>query len=418
MHFFYGKLNIHTIFFVKRNILVKSYIYFLTIGIIFLFSCSKETEKTIEREDLFSLSYGSFEDEFNISSLEEKNSNYLNSQIFMKDGFFYISVSNSKKVLKFTSFGDLLSIYYNPQYNVAPSRINEKKEEALSTLNAVEYPFNYPTLITVTDEKSLYVVDNLEEERLEYDFEEDIGLQNIVLHFNEKGEFIDYIGQEGYGGSPFPPIKKLFCNKNNEIVVICKVKEDMRLYYYNDRGILVHKYSIPLLSLPKIYKDESSVYKNIDISFPSFDKDIIYVKVDYYLEEIDPASNVRRGIEFDKSMLHIFDRKEKSYIKNIELPFYEDIGVIGGEQVKFKKIYELIDITKDEKCFFITPNNKHYALSIFDIKNSRNYKHNLDIPPFLYGTFCACEEDFLCALFSLKDKVQLSWWHTEKLIQK
>ena len=51
---------------------MKSYIYFLTIGIIFLFSCSKETEKTIEREDLFSLSYGSFEDEFNISSLEEK----------------------------------------------------------------------------------------------------------------------------------------------------------------------------------------------------------------------------------------------------------------------------------------------------------------------------------------------------------
>ena len=70
----------------------------------------------MEREDLFHLKYGSFEDELNLSRFYEKEENVA-SQIFMKDGFFYISNSEAKKVMKFTSFGDLLSLYYNPDFN-------------------------------------------------------------------------------------------------------------------------------------------------------------------------------------------------------------------------------------------------------------------------------------------------------------
>lgn len=374
-----------------------------------LFSCQDERKKEMAREDLFSLFYGSFEEELNLSTMYERGEN-IDSQIFMKDGFFYISNSEAKKIMKFTSFGDLLSIHYNEQYNNVTTRINEKKDASLSTMSAIQYPFNYPSLIEVTDEKDMYIVDILSDGRLEYDYDEDIALKNIVLHFNDRGEFIDYIGQEGYGGSPFPPISDIISNKKNELIVLCKMRENFSLYYYTKEGVLSHKYSISPTSLPSIYKKEESVYMNIDSSFPSYSDELIYIKCDYYLEEIDKGSKAKKGIEYDKSVLHIFDRSKKEYIASLDLPSYEDVETRGGDKIKFKKVYELLGLSDDGRAFLITPYKDTYAFAIFDTKTQKTSFQILDIPPVMYSNFNLSKDGILSALLAQEEECLVSWW--------
>ena len=394
---------------------MKKYIYFLCMFV--CFSCYKENFQNMEREDLFSLFYGSFEDDLNLSNIYKTPSNTVDSQIVMKKGFFYISNSGAKKILKLTSFGDLLAVYYNGEYNRMPDFMNLKKTDVLSTREAIEYPFNFPTFVTVSDNKNVYVVDGLTEDRIEYDLENNIGLRNVVLHFNEKNEFVDYIGQEGYGGSPFPTIDAIYSNNKNEIIVVCRVNQNVRLYFYNNKGVLVHKYSISKESIPDIYKEKKRFYMNIDRTIAV--DDFIYVKVDYYIQEIDSVSNVEKGIIYDKTVLHQFDRKTKTYINSTELPFYEDNEIRDGDVIKTKRIYELIGMSEDGKCFLITPKNEIFALAIFDTKNNRTYKHNLIVPlKTIYSNFYVSSDGILCALFADDEAVRVSMWQTNILSRK
>lgn len=363
----------------------------------------------MKREDLFSLSYGSFEDDMNLSNIYKTPGNSVDSQIIMKKGFFYISNPGAKKVLKLTSFGDLLAVYYNGEYNRMPDFINMKKTDVLSTRETIKYPFNFPTFIEVLENKNVYIVDGLTEDRIEYDLENNIGLRNVVLHFNERGEFVDYIGQEGYGGSPFPAIDAIYSNNQNEIIVVCGVNQNVRVYYYNNKGALVHKYSVSIESLPDVYKEKKETYMNIDCVIP-FD-DSLYVKVDYYVQEIDSVSNVKKGIMYDKTMLHVFDRKTKTYIKNIELPFYEDNEIKNGDVIKTKRIYELIGMAEDGKCFLITPKNEVFALAIFDTKSNKIYKYDIVVPlEIIYSNFYVSSDGILCGLFADEEKVRVSMW--------
>ena len=385
-------------------------------------SCSKEEKKSMEREDLFYLRYGAFEDEINLSHFYEREEN-VNSQIVMKDGFFYISDSQAKKVMKFTSFGDLLSLYYNAEFNansISPElqHLSEKKDEnektekkdaIIHTVSSVQYPFNYPTFITVTDEKDLYVVDTLAVERLEVDFEDELLLKNIVIHFNEKGEFVDYIGQEGYGGSPFPSIWKISSNAENELVVICKVREDFHLYYYNSLGVLVDKSVIEASNLKKLYKNDENTYLSIESAYPAYNDKNIYIKCDYYVQEIDESTKVKKGIKHDKTVLYVFDRGRKD-ISNFELPTYNFNETVGGERVSVRKLYEMIGVDSDGTVFLITPHKTGYSIVFFDVKSKRAYQHTLYVPSALYTSFHVGETGILSAFFATEEHGIISWW--------
>ena len=400
----------------------------------FLFSliaCSKEEKKSMEREDLFHLRYGSFEDEIDLFHFYEREEN-VDSQIFMKDGFFYVSNSEAKKVMKFTSFGDLLTIYYNAEFNesgIFPElqhiheqkdeneknehkSANEKKDSMLHTVLSVQYPFNYPTFITVSDEKDLYVVDSLQHGRLEFDIEDEISLKNIVLHFNEKGEFVDYIGQEGYGGSPFPHIFKITSNAENELIVICKVREDFHLYYYNRLGVLVDKCIIEVNNLKRLYKNDKNIYISIESAYPAYNEKCIYIKCDYYLQEIDESTKVKKGIKNEKTILYVFDRFKKDIV-NFELPTYNFSETVGGERVSVKKIYEMMGVDASGKVFLITPHKTGYSLIFFDVKSKRFYQHTLYVPPALYTCFHVSETGILSALFATEEGALVSWWKSK-----
>ena len=210
---------------------MKQFIKFFTpvlfITLILLnFSCSRnQTISTIKEENLFSLNYGKYENELQLFNLA--NLGNINTKIFMKDGFFFIADDNAKKIIQTTSYGDLLGIIYNPETNPEPSFVRkitnsnaigsstENYSQKTITQSAQKHPFNNISNLAVDSEKNIFVVDQITAERQEQDLQSKTILKEVVLRFTNEGNFIDYIGQEGPGGTPFPFIKDIFVTKNN-----------------------------------------------------------------------------------------------------------------------------------------------------------------------------------------------------------
>ena len=209
---------------------------------IMLLSCSKSRiVSSVEKESLFTLNYGNFEDELNL--FDFAHSGEINTSLCMRDGFFYIMNGESKKIMEMNSYGDMLTLYYNNETNPVPSFAGNS-EASNSTRNAVAYPFNEITDIAVDARKYLYVVERLPLERQENDSKAKLALSQVVLRFDENKKFINYIGQQGPGGTPFSYVKKIYTTDKNELVVVCTTPTGMTVYTLKKATIISFPWTI------------------------------------------------------------------------------------------------------------------------------------------------------------------------------
>ncbi|MCR4790364.1 MAG: hypothetical protein K5839_04730, partial [Treponemataceae bacterium] len=219
---------------------------FFTLALIIIsaatFSCSKSSNlRSIEEENLFSLNYGTYEDELQLFSLDAAGQ--INTNIVMKEGFFFISDDYAKKIMQFTSFGDLTGIIYNPNTNPEPSFVrkigNSQDNDSnikSATQSAREHKFNSIEDIAIDSNKNIFVVDQISPERQETDPKTNLILREIVLKFSNDGKFSNYYGQEGIGGTPFPFIKNIFTTGGNELVVTSLSPEGYTVYWFDKNG--------------------------------------------------------------------------------------------------------------------------------------------------------------------------------------
>ena len=172
--------------------------------------------------------YGSFENELSLFDLRVPGE--IRTSLVMNEGFFYIANAEAAKIMELTSYGDLIGILYNADKNPVPSFVTLSGSKtvsaldssgAVSTQHAVAYPFNSLSALAVDSGKRLYAADILPRERFVFDEKTKTVLRSAVLRFENDGSFIDYLGQEGPGGTPFPYIKNIYTTKQNELVVVC-----------------------------------------------------------------------------------------------------------------------------------------------------------------------------------------------------
>ncbi len=77
-------------------------------------SCGAEKPSVaVKREQLFSLGYGPAEDQLDLFQLDGSKAP-LKTCLVMSEGIFYISNGAGAKVVRYSSFGDPLSMIYNP----------------------------------------------------------------------------------------------------------------------------------------------------------------------------------------------------------------------------------------------------------------------------------------------------------------
>ncbi len=387
-------------------------------------SCTKETVSLVEREKLFTLTYGRFEDEIDLFQLDS-NTTGPDTQIFMKDGMFYIANSGSKKILQLTSFGDLLSVYYNPETNPVPSFAETATDEAgaaakavTATRKAISYPFNHPVYLTVDSLKRLFIVDQVPQERFEYDNEDQVVLRDVVLRFNLDGRFVDYLGQEGPGGTPFPPIIGVYNNTRNETVVMAKTQAGIKVFWFNDEGTLLFRIPVSFRNLPSPYEKDRVILSSLEKILPDPDTRRIYLKIDYYTEVIDTATQSNAGISYDRSCVYPFDIDSAKYGERIDIPSYNGVDKDNLGTLTFKKPYEFLGITSSGWIFLSTPRPGGYALEILDTGSRRIHKRTLSVreDELAYNALMLSSDGILSALLATAYDASVVWWRTDALI--
>lgn len=401
--------------------ILKKNAYRITAVLLFtlcIVSCAKKNlTGNLKREDLFTIEYGSFENQLNLFNLESPYPR-PDSQIYMDEGIFYVSNAYSGKILQLTSFGDLLSLYYNPEKNPHPASTDSDQKQKITTRRSIAYPFNHPSYLTVTGERHLFAVDTIPDDRIEYDYAENIALRNLVVHFDESGAFVDTIGQEGVGGTPFPLIEGLYTNDANELIVVCKTAQSMKVFWYDSSGNL--RYNIPLAcnNMPSPYENGKKIFSNVEKIVPDYTEEKLYLKIDYYREDIDPATKVSAGISYDKSFLYVFDIASKQYEHHSEIAPHEMSETGSTGTVHFKKVYNLLGVSKQNWCFLSVPDQDGYILKIIDLHTGKMYIRKLPIAPeeLLYNAFNLSPDGILSALLAGNTSAAIVWWRTHEII--
>lgn len=369
----------------------------------------------LKRDNLFDLALGSLENEVDVflrGGILPKNKN----RVYMCDGIVYLSNGVSGKVMVFTSFGDLLSLYYNPEKNPQPVDLS-LKNEGESNKKAIDFPFNSPGEIAVTDEKFLYIEEQVEERRRVFEPSDGMVHDRIVLRFSPQGEYIGFIGQEGIEGSPFPLIKELYISKNDELMVLCMGNGQWSLYHFDKEGRRIGFYQIDEDLLPK---NNSKSMVSVEGVHPDREGETIYFHVGYYEDRIDENTGASTGVRKVGNMVHNYNLRNKSFGTGFPMPVYREkykgSGLVGFDEIEYP--FDFLGIDGKDTLFFLTSGTTEYhTLLLLSPHGNLIDKKNLQIDneEFFYYDFSIDEKGIITGFLVDYQKAHLVWWRGDKL---
>jgi hypothetical protein len=385
----------------RRSVLslILLLLYTLTLS----FSCIDRNRDILERVDLFFMKPGKL---FNELNYFYKDSQQLNgySRIFMKDGLFYITDSGAGKVLELTSYGDVLGIIYNPANTPPPPEtLNEQNGETNRKISTWVFQSIYA--VGVTDDHIL-VGDTLPENRAVWNEEQQVYLSHVILRFNRKGEYTDYLGQEGIGTVPFPHVVNVNVRPDGEIIVTSRSEIKWSLFWFTSEGILRYRIEFQPENLPRYGEDrEPSLIKII----PDPVTEDIHLQIDYI--PVGPAAK-EKGPE---SRFYNFSLKEKSYDKGIALP--DNIMQFNKKQYSVPYLY--LGTIKNGLHYFLSPQQANlYTLLIINDKSEIKAKRQIRIPDsdLMYNDLYLTPDGILTMIAYMNNGALVSWWRADKLV--
>lgn len=389
-----------------------------------LASCSRGYRtKSVSEEELFTLDYGNFEEQLNLFAI--KNVGNLKTQLTMRDGFFYIVNGEAGKILSLNSYGDLLSLYYSEEKFSA-------KNPGLPRLSSegvwkpVEYPFEFTGKVAVDSRKYMYVVGTVPKERNEQDESAKLLYSHVVLCFSSDGTVVDYIGQQGPGGTPFPFIKDIWTTENDELVVVCTTNDGLKVFWFSSNGFL--RYEVPILTskVPLISPESvnynassSDLFVTVENVIPDCYSQRLYVKVDYYLPYIDEESKVQSGVDYIQSMICPLNIETGLYQEPVNIPPYEVSVTNDFSKISYHLPYDFIGVTRNNWFFFLITTEKGFSVEMIQpgTQNFMKREFLVDHNQILYYSFALSKEGIISALLSDKEKSRVVWWRTDNLIE-
>ncbi len=387
--------------------------------IISLSACVEKDTTVIVKQDLFHLSMGKAEDAIDLIQLlgipfKER------SRLVMKNGLFYISNGNSGKVMEFTSYGDILSLYYNPEKNPAPLLLEQNTNgDEVSNRKAFPYSFNHLGEIEVTAGGELLADDEVPSNRVEYDEESDSVLNRVVLLFSKEGKLKGYLGQEGLGGTPFPYIDRIALNNRGDIVVFTRTMKTRSVYWFTSEGSILYTITFPLSALPGI--EGKQVVSFLDAMTVSRTEQVIFLKIDYYspIKEDGDSGNGNPG-DYLESRIWEFSVPENRYtgsmvIPGVKSPLY---GVKPEQQRQYDYIYTFLGCDNYGRLFFMVHLSEDQFQLLVLASNGTVLSKNhisMDDSEITYSSFYLTETGLLTALLAKVDKVDIVWWRSDKI---
>ena len=355
----------------------------------------------MERKLLFDLALGRGEDQIDLIQMENVPFD-KKSRIVMKDGLIYIGNGNSNKIMEFSSYGDILSLHYNPNENPEPILLSNVSSGGESS-NRNAYPFNFRNIgeIAVTSKNNLLVEDTVPDNRSDYDEATDSILNRIVLRFDNTGKFINFLGREGIGGTPFPYIEKIEVNNEDEIIIITRTTKTWNIYWFSNKGSLKYTVKIPLDNLPVPL--EGDFIPSLETIVPDRTGNSVYLKIDYY----DKKDN---NLDYTMSYLWILDLKQESYIRFIRIP---DLNKDESDDIP-----GFLGVNNAGKFFFLTYiSNNISQVMVLDKNGTVITRSELSMmdDQISYRDLYLDSSGLLVALLGKYDKAEVVWWRSDHL---
>src|SRR5574344_345395 len=398
----------------RRFIVRHFFIFLLAVCTACCISCRRSNVvESVDENELFSLSYGSFDDQLDLFDLTDIGT--IHTTMTMRDGFFYIANGESGKIMELNSYGDLLSLYYNEDSSKPASPQNAEG----SVRKTITYPFNNPGAITVDSRKYMYVVSSMPKDRQEEDETGTLLYSQIVLRFSSDGTSNDYIGQQGVGGTPFPFIRNIYTNDRDERIVICTTNDGPVAYWFSAAGFLMYKVPFTAKDAPAMpgAVPNAQIISTIENVIPDYSSRQLYVKVDYYEPRVDKDSKVQSGIDFEKTCLFPMPVQSGKFESPINIPPYEETVSEDYSRLTFKMPYDFLGVSKSGWLFFIVSADDGFNVEMvqpFGQKIIRRH-FNVNHKNVLYYSVALSDSGIISALFIEEDKAKVVWWRTDSL---
>ena len=398
-------------------ILAKRLFLIFTIPFV-LFSCSKnDVVESISENQLFTIPYGNFEEQLSIFDLN--NVGNIRNGITMRDGFFYITDGKSEKIMEMNSYGDLLTLFYNEDSQMSELlKKSNRKDESIH--KELSYPFEYPGMIAVDSNKVIYTVCTIPRDRHEQSEDGSVLYSQTVLRFSRDAKTVDYIGQQGPGGTPFPYIKNIYTTVNDELVVVCTSEDGFLVYWFGSNGYLKYMIPVTVKDAPTIEKkeDSSDIYLTIENVIPDPSSYKLFVKIDYYTSYIDEESKLYSGVNYLQTILYPLNILTETYEDAVSIPPYEESVVADYSKLVYKIPYDFLGVTKNGWKFFIIKNDTGFDVAIVQSENQRILRRHFDIDSknTLYYTMDLSLDGIISAMYLEKDFARVVWYRTDSLI--
>jgi hypothetical protein len=378
-------------------------------------SCFGSTVKSIEREDMFSLEIGPLEDQLALYGYEGA-AGPRRTDFAMRDGLFYIADGNSGKIMRYNSYGDLLFMIYNEETNPQPPGLPVNIEDSAQVTRwAFSYPLREPGKLAVDSRKHIYAEDRLPPEMHGFDSENKALLDSTILHFDQDGRFIEYLGQEGIGGSAFPRIAGIFTSVRDELAVICRLPTGWNIYWYNSSGLLLYQVRLKNSAIP-VLPDWPSLVSSVDAITAAPDSRKLFLKVDYYRDTFDASTNTRTGAEPDSSVVWVMNVEDGSYTGSLEVPFFE--AWENGKPANSRMLYSMLGAIRNGRIFLYVPIETGYSILFLDTETHEQRRGlvRIDTAELRFNHFNLSAEGILSAMLVNDWQVKLVWWRTDAFI--
>lgn len=385
---------------------------------LFLLSIScgaRSTDSSLEQKKQFSLEIGKMEDQIDLMQLEGVPFQHK-IRLFMKDGIYYVSNGASFKVLKFSSYGDLLALYYNSQKNPEPVLLrNSADSDTIANRNAYVYAFRKAGEIAVSSEGMLLVEDEVATDIAYFDEQLGAMLKKVILRFSPEGMLIDFLGQEGIGGTPFPYIEKLLLNEKDEIIVVSRTLDRRFVYWYSRHGDLLYRVVFEEDALPV---PDPFFIASLDTVFPDPTQPLLFLKVDYYHDEQSEGEN--HSFAFYKSSIRVLSAATGELVSQFDLPkTYKTYGSGQFFSSEKEEVLFLFAGVAREHLFFLSPRSeRQYQLYLLrkDGVAAQKALMDLDDADTVYRSFFLTSAGILTAFVGEKLAVSVVLWRTDRLI--
>ena len=402
----------------------KNHFVYVCLFSVFVFafsSCQKVNKvQLIQEDELFTLNYGNFENQLNLFGITDVG--HIRTSLTMKDGFFYISNGEAQKIISLNSYGDLLSLYYNEDF-YSENAVGIPAKSTPGIWKPVSYPFSFGGKISVDTRKYIYSVGIVPKERNEQDETENLLYKQVVLRFSSDGTMIDYIGQHGPSGTPFPFIRDIYTTENNELVVVCSTNEGSVFFWFAENVFLRYKIPIntkdvPRIPLESLGIEESDLFITVENVIPDCTTRKLYIKLDYYVPFIDSESKVQSGIDYFETLVYPLDVETGVYGEPINIPVYEESVTEDFSKFTYKMPYDFLGVTKNGWLYFIISNDKGFAVQMIDSNGQHVLKRQFEVShkDTMFYSINLSDEGIISALLARKDKANIVWWRTDSLI--